>query len=58
MCLFSDNVKDYYYVAQGKTEIPGVDDKEEARLTDVSSGTRSFDQQKGHQTELYLVKSR
>lgn len=35
MCLFSNDIRDYNYVAQGKTEIPGVDDKEEARLTDV-----------------------
>lgn len=37
MCLFSNDISDYHYVAQGKTEIPGVDDGEEARLTDVSA---------------------
>lgn len=26
---------DYYFVAQGKTSIPGVDDGEELELTDV-----------------------
>lgn len=36
MCLLSDNVTDYYYVSQGKTSIPGVDDGEECQLTDVS----------------------
>ncbi|CAG2057217.1 unnamed protein product, partial [Timema podura] len=35
MCLLSDNVSDYYFVAQGKTSIPGVDDNEECSLTDV-----------------------
>ena len=27
---------DYHYVSQGKTEIPGVDDGDEMRMTDVS----------------------
>jgi len=36
MCLLSNNVNDYYFVAQGKTSIPGVDDGEELTLTDVS----------------------
>lgn len=36
MCLLSDNVNDYYYVSQGKTSIPGVDDNEEMSITDVS----------------------
>lgn len=33
--MLSDNIKDYYFVAQGKTSIPGVDDGEELELTDV-----------------------
>lgn len=37
-CLLSNNVSDYYYVAQGKTTIPNVDDGEECLLTDVSGG--------------------
>lgn len=41
MCLFSNDIKDYHYVSQGKTEIPGVDDAEEARLSDVSVLTQS-----------------
>lgn len=36
MCLLSNNVNDYYYVSQGKTVIPGVDDNEEMNITDVS----------------------
>lgn len=36
MCLLSNNITDYYYVAQGKTTIPNVDDGEECTLTDVS----------------------
>lgn len=34
--LLSNNIMDYYYVAQGKTTIPNVDDGEEFIITDVS----------------------
>lgn len=34
-CMLSNNIMDYYVVAQGKTSIPGVDDGEELELTDV-----------------------
>jgi hypothetical protein len=33
--MLSDNIMDYFFVAQGKTTIPGVDDAEELTLTDV-----------------------
>lgn len=36
MCLLSNNIHDYYNVAQGKITIPNVDDGEECLLTDVS----------------------
>lgn len=36
MCLLNNDVSYYYFVAQGKTSIPGVDDAEEMRITDVS----------------------
>ncbi|OQR78286.1 myosin heavy chain [Tropilaelaps mercedesae] len=32
--LLSNNIADYHFVSQGKTEIPGVDDGEELRATD------------------------
>lgn len=35
-CLLSNDVHDYYNVAQGKITIPNVDDGEECLLTDVS----------------------
>lgn len=35
LCMLSENIQDYYYVAQGKTTIPGMDDGEEFQLTDV-----------------------
>ena len=34
-CMLTDNIMDYFFVAQGKTTIPGVDDAEELELTDV-----------------------
>ena len=36
MCFLSDDIHDYYNVAQGKITIPNVDDGEECTLTDVS----------------------
>jgi hypothetical protein len=33
--MLSNNIMDYFFVAQGKTSIPGVDDGEELELTDV-----------------------
>lgn len=36
MCLLSNDIYEYYYIAQGKTTIPNVDDGEELQLTDVS----------------------
>lgn len=36
-CLLSNNINEYNFVAQGKTSIPGVDDSEEFRITDVSA---------------------
>jgi len=38
MCLLSKNrISDFYYVSQGKTRIPGVNDGEEFQITDVSA---------------------
>lgn len=36
MCILSNDIYDYYNVAQGKVTIPNVDDGEECLLTDVS----------------------
>lgn len=35
MCLLSNDIYDYHYVSQGKTEIPGVDDAAEFKDTNV-----------------------
>lgn len=37
MCLLSNNIRDYHFVSQGKTTIPGLDDGEEMLITDVSA---------------------
>lgn len=37
MTLLSNNINDYYFVSQGKTVIPGLDDGEELLVTDVSA---------------------
>lgn len=36
MCLLSNDIHDYYFVSQGKTTIPNVDDGEEMLAADVS----------------------
>lgn len=43
LCLLSNNITDYYFVAQGKTTIPSVDDGEEMQITDVSLRNGSTD---------------
>ncbi|XP_019882430.1 myosin heavy chain, muscle isoform X30 [Camponotus floridanus] len=45
MCLLTDNVGDYYFVSQGKTTIPGVDDGEECLLTDQAFDVLGFTQE-------------
>lgn len=42
ICLLSNNINDYYFVSQGKTSIPGVDDGEELLVTDVSADHLTF----------------
>lgn len=39
IALLSNDIHDYYIVAQGKTTIPSVDDNEEMLITDVSAET-------------------
>ena len=36
MTLLSNRIGDYYYISQGKTRIPGVNDSSEMEETDVS----------------------
>ncbi|XP_012254775.1 myosin heavy chain, muscle isoform X11 [Athalia rosae] len=44
-CLLSDNINDYYFVSQGKTTIPGMDDGEECTLTDQAFDVLGFTQE-------------
>ncbi|XP_057329278.1 myosin heavy chain, muscle isoform X24 [Microplitis mediator] len=45
MCCLTDNITDYYFVSQGKTTIPGVDDGEECQLTDQAFDVLGFTQE-------------
>jgi len=36
MTFLSNRISDYYYISQGKTRIPGVNDGEQLQITDVS----------------------
>ncbi|XP_026689240.1 myosin heavy chain, muscle-like isoform X2 [Diaphorina citri] len=36
MCMLSNRIEEYYFISQGKTRIPGVNDGSEFELTDVS----------------------
>lgn len=36
MCLLSNRIGDYFYISQGKTRIPGVNDSTDMEETDVS----------------------
>lgn len=50
-CFLSNNIMDYYFVSQGKTSIPGVDDGEESELTDV----RNLPQRIQNLCEIFLL---
>ncbi|XP_025158055.1 myosin heavy chain, muscle isoform X20 [Harpegnathos saltator] len=45
MCLLSNNIQDYYFVSQGKTTIPGLDDGEELLITDQAFDVLGFTQE-------------
>ncbi|XP_044596084.1 myosin heavy chain, muscle isoform X1 [Cotesia glomerata] len=53
MCCLSDNITDYYFVSQGKTTIPGVDDGEECQLTDQAFDVLGFTQQE--KDDIYKI---
>ncbi|XP_032677945.1 myosin heavy chain, muscle isoform X22 [Odontomachus brunneus] len=53
MCLLSDNVNDYYFVSQGKTTIPNVDDGEECLLTDQAFDVLGFTQEE--KDDIYKI---
>ncbi|XP_072746179.1 myosin heavy chain, muscle isoform X12 [Anoplolepis gracilipes] len=45
ICLLSNDINDYYFVSQGKTTIPNVDDGEECQLTDQAFDVLGFTQE-------------
>ncbi|XP_046482315.1 myosin heavy chain, muscle isoform X6 [Neodiprion pinetum] len=45
MLLLSNNVRDYHFVSQGKTSIPGLDDGEELLVTDQAFDVLGFTQE-------------
>ncbi|XP_068914297.1 myosin heavy chain, muscle isoform X15 [Tenebrio molitor] len=45
MALLSNNINDYYFVSQGKTTIPHVDDAEELQITDQAFDVLGFTQE-------------
>ncbi|CAH1136021.1 unnamed protein product [Ceutorhynchus assimilis] len=53
MCLLSNDIKDYYFVAQGKITIPNVDDGEECTLTDQAFDILGFTQEE--KDDIYKI---
>ncbi|XP_076765668.1 myosin heavy chain isoform X9 [Xylocopa sonorina] len=53
MCCLSDNIQDYYFVSQGKTTIPNVDDGEECVLTDQAFDVLGFTQEE--KNDIYKI---
>lgn len=52
-CCLSNDITEYYYVAQGKTTIPGVDDSEEFIATDEAFDILGFTKQE--KEDIYKV---
>ncbi|XP_076163071.1 myosin heavy chain isoform X18 [Ptiloglossa arizonensis] len=53
MCCLSNNIQDYYFVSQGKTTIPNVDDGEECLLTDQAFDVLGFTQEE--KNDIYKI---
>ncbi|XP_034947016.1 myosin heavy chain, muscle isoform X20 [Chelonus insularis] len=53
MCLLSNDIHDYYNVAQGKITIPNVDDGEECLLTDQAFDVLGFTQEE--KNDIYKI---
>ncbi|KAJ8679906.1 hypothetical protein QAD02_015693 [Eretmocerus hayati] len=52
-CLLSNKITDYYFVSQGKTTIPGLDDGEEMLITDKAFDVLGFTQQE--KDDIYKI---
>ena len=44
-CLLSDDIKDYWYVSQGKLTVPSIDDKEDMMYADEAFDVLGFSQE-------------
>ncbi|XP_034947011.1 myosin heavy chain, muscle isoform X15 [Chelonus insularis] len=53
MLLLSNNIRDYYFVSQGKTTIPGLDDGEELLVTDQAFDVLGFTQEE--KNDIYKI---
>ncbi|XP_050428408.1 myosin heavy chain, muscle isoform X18 [Adelges cooleyi] len=53
MCMLSEDIHDYYYVSQGKTTIPGMDDGEEFSLTDQAFDVLGFSEEE--KNDIYKI---
>ncbi|KAL6258696.1 hypothetical protein P5V15_010647 [Pogonomyrmex californicus] len=53
MCLLSNNINDYYFVSQGKTTIPGLDDGDELLVTDQAFDVLGFTQEE--KDDIYKI---
>ncbi|XP_043518717.1 myosin heavy chain, muscle isoform X16 [Frieseomelitta varia] len=53
MCCLSNDIHDYYFVSQGKTTIPNVDDGEECTLTDQAFDVLGFTQEE--KNDIYKI---
>ncbi|XP_046680383.1 myosin heavy chain, muscle isoform X10 [Homalodisca vitripennis] len=53
ICLLSNDIHDYYFVSQGKTKIPSVDDDEEFTLTDQAFDVLGFTQEE--KDDIYKI---
>ncbi|KAL7303609.1 hypothetical protein TKK_0003759 [Trichogramma kaykai] len=52
-CLLSNKITDYYFVSQGKTTIPGLDDGEEMLITDKAFDVLGFTQEE--KDDIYKI---
>ncbi|XP_065215422.1 myosin heavy chain, muscle isoform X16 [Planococcus citri] len=53
MCMLSNNIHDYHFIAQGKTTIPNVDDGEEFSITDQAFDVLGFTQEE--KNDIYKI---
>merc|ERR1712106_387806 len=50
VCLLTDNIYDYWYVSQGKTTVPSIDDKEDMMFAEQAFDTLGFSNDKKYDT--------